>query len=237
MSLLERLGPARGYFPEPAKSILICPPADMAAAKAALSRFDFRYQEGARYVGGFIGTKDSKEAWLAPQIATWVEGIHALARIATNYPQTAYAGLSKSLQAEWQYMHQVVENAGDHFGPIEEALANVFISALLGGKDGGQLWELFTLPVRQAGLNLPNPAIRAVDGYRASLEYTKALTASLIDGTDLDANGYAGNVKEVCSDAQDEGAARPLQSQDVMQRGAQTCLPSHAEGQRDRGVA
>ena len=75
MSLLERLGPACGYFPEPAKSILICPPADMAAAKAALSRFDFRYQEGARYVGGFIGTEDSKEAWLAPQIATWVEGI------------------------------------------------------------------------------------------------------------------------------------------------------------------
>jgi hypothetical protein len=145
------------HFPEPAKSILICPPADMAAAKAALSRFDFRYQDGARYVGGFIGTEEAKEAWPALQIATWVEGIHALARISNHYPQTAYAGLSKSLQAEWQYMHRVVENAGDHFGPIEEALANVFIPALLGGKEGGQLRELFTLPVRQAGLNLPNP--------------------------------------------------------------------------------
>jgi hypothetical protein len=112
----------------------------------AASRFDFRYQEGARYIGGFIGTEEAKEAWLAPQIATWVEGIHALARIGTHYPQTAYAGLSKSLQAEWQYMHWV-ENAGDHFGPIEEALANVFIPALLGGKKDGQLRELFTLPV------------------------------------------------------------------------------------------
>ena len=44
-------------------------------------------------------------------------------------------------------MHRVVENAGDHFKPIEEALANVFIPALLGGKDSGQLRELFTLPV------------------------------------------------------------------------------------------
>ena len=35
-----------------------------------------------------------------------------------------------------------------------------------------------------------------MDGYRASLECTKALAASLIDGTDLDVNGYAGNVKE-----------------------------------------
>ena len=136
--------PARGYFPEPAKSILICSPADMAAAKAALSRFDFRYQEGAHYVDGFIGTEDAKKAWLESQIALC---IHALARIALHYPQTAYARLSKSLQAECQYMHWVSEDVGDHFAPIEEAPANVFILVLLGGKEGEQLRELFTLPV------------------------------------------------------------------------------------------
>jgi hypothetical protein len=132
----------------------------MAAAKAALSRcrFDFRYQEGARYVGGSIGTEDAKKAWLELQNAQWVEGIHALARIALHYPQTAYAGLSKSLQAEWQYMHQVIEDVRDHFALIEEALVNVFIPALCGGNEGEQLRELFTLPVQQAGLNLPNPA-------------------------------------------------------------------------------
>ena len=86
-------------------------------------------------------------------------------------------------------MHWVIENVGDHFAPIEEALANVFIPALLGGKEGEQLRELFTLLV------LPNPAKRAKDGYRASLECTKALTASLIARKDLDANGYASNVK------------------------------------------
>ena len=96
MILLEQLGPARRYFPEPAKSILICSPADMAAAKAALSRFDFRYQEGARYVDSFIGTEAAKKAWLEPQIEQWVEGIHALARIALHYPQTMYAGPSHS---------------------------------------------------------------------------------------------------------------------------------------------
>ena len=56
----------------------------MAAAKVALSRFDFRYQEGAHYVGGFIGPEEAKKAWLEPQIAQWVEGIHALTRIALH---------------------------------------------------------------------------------------------------------------------------------------------------------
>ena len=168
----------------------------MAAAKAALGQFDFRYQEGARYIGGFIGTEEAKTAWLQPRIDAWVERIKALARIALHYPQTAYAGLSKLLQAEWQYMHRVTGDVGAHFGPIEDALATVFLPALLGGNDGDQLRDLFTLPVRQAGLNLPNPATRAVDGYRASLECTKTLTASLLARTGLDASAYAITVKE-----------------------------------------
>ena len=45
-------------------------------------------------------------------------------------------------------MHRVIEDAGEHFAPIEEALANVFIPALLGGKEGEQLREF--LPYRFA---------------------------------------------------------------------------------------
>ena len=37
MTLLERLGLARGYYPEPPKSIIICSPADMAATTASTS--------------------------------------------------------------------------------------------------------------------------------------------------------------------------------------------------------
>ena len=135
---------------------------------------------------------------------------HVLARIALHYPQTAYAGLSKSLQAEWQYMHRVIEDVGEYFAPIEEALATVFIPALLGGKEGEQLRDLFTLPVRQAGLNIPNPAKKARDGYQASLECTKALTASLLARSDLDAIGYAGSVKEARARTRKTKALRGL---------------------------
>ena len=45
-------------------------------------------------------------------------------------------------------MHRVIEDVGEHFAPIEEALANVFIPALLGGKEGEQLREC--LPYRFA---------------------------------------------------------------------------------------
>ena len=55
MTYLEIWGPARGYFPEPAKSTIICAPNHQAAAREALRLFDFQYRDGFRYVGGFIG--------------------------------------------------------------------------------------------------------------------------------------------------------------------------------------
>ena len=54
MDLLQRLGPARGYFPEPEKSILICNPSDAERAQQTLERFHFRICEGHRYLGGHI---------------------------------------------------------------------------------------------------------------------------------------------------------------------------------------
>jgi hypothetical protein len=42
------------------------------------------------------------------------------------------------------------------------------------------------------------------------LECTKALTVSLIDGTDLDANGYAADVKEVRARTRKTKALRGL---------------------------
>jgi hypothetical protein len=55
MRLLQEQGPARGYYPEPAKSIFVGHTATLEEAKRVLSEFDFQYNSGSRYVGGFIG--------------------------------------------------------------------------------------------------------------------------------------------------------------------------------------
>jgi hypothetical protein len=104
MTLLEELGPVRGYYPEPSKSILISQPEEQDQAREALSDFAFRYVDGHRYVGGFIGTPEARDAWLKPQLEAWVYGIEQLAKVAQRFPQTAYAGLAKSLQMDWQYL-------------------------------------------------------------------------------------------------------------------------------------
>jgi hypothetical protein len=132
MHLLQTLGPARGYFPEPEKSIIVCPSASLEAARQALSAFDFRFCTGHRYLGGFLGDASLRQDWIRPQVEKWKEGVRVLAKIAKRFPQTAYAGLSQSLQSEWQYLQRIAPNCSNDFAAIEHAIQTAFLPALFG---------------------------------------------------------------------------------------------------------
>ena len=191
MELLRLHGPARGYYPEPSKSILICTPDVRDAAQVCLGQFDFQYCDGHRYVGGFVGTEESKRAWLTPKIQQWVDGIKTLSRFARHFPQTAYAGLTKSLQPEWQYLQRVLPGGADVFKPVEEALATAFLPALFQEPDHGVDRGLLALTTRCAGLGIPDPTRTATECHATSVACTQVLTESLISGTDLDAQVHA----------------------------------------------
>ena len=181
MRQLNILGPKRGYFPEPSKSIVICRPEDQAKAKAVLGEFDFRYVDGHRYLGGFVGTDEARDAWLAPMIDTWVHGVQKLAKVATRFPQTAFAGLSKSLQSEWTYVTRVTREVGPQFQPVEDAIQQQFLPAVFGQSEAALASKrrLFQSSVRHGGLGLPNPATAADGNYRTSASSSTVLARSL----------------------------------------------------------
>eukprot|EP00957_Ditylum_brightwellii_P103222 7867448-Ditylum_brightwellii.AAC.1 len=96
-------GPNFGYFPEPEKSIHVCDDAEEVeqAGEAFRSRgLTVNLHDGYRYVGGYIRDRERELEWVKPKIAAWVEGVKVLAGFARSYPQTVYAGLVMSLQAE-----------------------------------------------------------------------------------------------------------------------------------------
>jgi len=168
-TILER-GPSRGYFPEPSKSILICNPAVRATVQAELVEFSFQYKDGYRHVGGLIGTPEAKTKWLQPQIQQWIKGIKCLANVAPRFLQTAYAGLAKSLQLEWQYLQRVVPDVGAALVPLEDMITTTFLPALIAELEAEirRLHETTTLPVRYAGLGVPNPGKTARQNHEAS---------------------------------------------------------------------
>ena len=51
-------------------------------------------------MGGFVGYAALRDRWIKPQVAKWVDGVKALAKVAVRFPQAAYAGFTHCLQAE-----------------------------------------------------------------------------------------------------------------------------------------
>jgi hypothetical protein len=176
MTPLQRLGPERGYFPEPAKSIYMYSPEDWLGAEELLQAFSFKFTGGYRYVGGFLDSDAALSQWLPPQIQQWVSGVASLAKVAKRYPQTAYAGLTKSLQQEWQYLQRAVPNCRPAFEPVEEAIRMAFLPALLEATEAECQRDLTTISVCQAGLGLPNP----VQSFPGCFAASKACTSLLV---------------------------------------------------------
>jgi hypothetical protein len=86
---------------------LIVPPKNKAAAKTEFADKGFRVVTGHRYLGRFIGDQANLDTWLEQKVSDWELPVKDLAGVTTRYPQTAYTGLPKSLQNEWQFVQRV----------------------------------------------------------------------------------------------------------------------------------
>ena len=74
-----------------------------------------------------------------------------LSGVAQKHPQSAYAGLQKSFHQEWAFVQRVTLGVGDAFGPVEDALREIFMLALFQGlREGFPERGVTRLPVKQA---------------------------------------------------------------------------------------
>ena len=92
-----------------------------------------KYVNGSRYLGIFVGYKAADDSWLADKVQGWTELVKNMSGIAPKHPQSAYSGLQKSLQQEWEFMQLITPGIVDAFGLVEKALQETFIQALLQG--------------------------------------------------------------------------------------------------------
>ena len=92
---------------------------------------------GNRYLGVNIRDKEAEGRWLAENIKGWAESVEILAGVSRKHPQSAYEGLQKSLQQEWAFVQRVTPGIGNAFGPVETALKETFVPALVEGLGNG----------------------------------------------------------------------------------------------------
>jgi hypothetical protein len=77
------------------------------------TNLDFKVKTRERYLGGFIGGEPAAalDEWLdGKTIQHWSEAVAGLAAVAAKFPQSAYSGLQRLLQQEWQFVQRVVKD-------------------------------------------------------------------------------------------------------------------------------
>ena len=73
---------------------------------------------GSQYLRFFFRDRSVKDSCLAEKVQGWKESVKTLLGVAYKHPQTAYAGLQKSLQQEWVFVQRDTPGIRDAFGPV-----------------------------------------------------------------------------------------------------------------------
>ena len=125
-------GPAFGYFPEPSKSFLFVDKQYAEEAHHIFDKYSITIVESKRFLGGFIGDGNEKDIYLKKKELEWVDKIKKLSFVAKTEPQCALSGLTKSLQAEWNFSYRVLSDSSQLFQPLENLLMEKFLPTILG---------------------------------------------------------------------------------------------------------
>ncbi|KAL3768952.1 hypothetical protein ACHAWO_004062 [Cyclotella atomus] len=246
---LQEFGPYYGYYPEPEKSYFICTAEEEAQAKVAFYSYGLKVQfvRGLLYLGGFIGGNEYKLEWVREKVKGWVDGVKILASVARRFPQMAYAGLTISLQNEWQYVMRTVPGIAALFDPLEKEIRANFLPALLEVPSiSAEMRQLMAQGVKQAGLGIRNPVESADLFFGASKDACEELVRSMLEG-DFNLAVHKAKVSQALTKAREKRLE--LESKFVSERGERrgnqerlqmkragaagiwlTCVPSRLHG-------
>ena len=83
---LQLKGPARGYFPGPTKSILVVSENNVPQAKEYFRGMGVQVVTGSRYLGGFIGERETEDQWIQAKVEGWLESVRTLVGVARKHP-------------------------------------------------------------------------------------------------------------------------------------------------------
>ena len=115
----------------------------------------------------------------------WTEDIKKLAIIAEEETQSAFSAFNTAILHGWTFLQRTVEGISAYFQPLEDAIREKLIPALIGKHVSDVERQIISLPYRLGGLGIQNPVETADQEYATSQEITQDLT-QLIIAQDMD---------------------------------------------------
>jgi len=180
---IKEYGPRYGYYPNSRKTILLVKEAFLEEATELFRETGIEITvTGTRYLGGALGTDAFRQEFIEKAVEEWCQQVRRLAQLAETQPHAVYATLVHGMMSKWRYLLRVAKCSSE----VLQRVDNVFTSTLLPlitGMEiaaGDSLRQLFALPTRYGGLNLPHLSAEADREHSVSVRVTKPLVNMII---------------------------------------------------------
>ena len=170
-----------GYHPKASKSWLIVKENRLAEAKKTFSGTNINITtDGKKYLGGFIGTNESRDVYSKELVDKWVEQLCTLSNIAKSEPQAAYAAFVSGFQHKLTYHIHTIPNLTTKLTPLDHVIDQKFIPAITDGHVCSEdERRLLSLPVKMGGLGIPIFAKISTREYENSKKATTQLANNI----------------------------------------------------------
>ena len=180
--LITTLGPEIGYHPNAGKSVLIVKAEYYDIAIEAFRGTNVKVtKDGQRHLGAVIGTEEFKKEYIGEKVGKWVQEIQLLADIAKTEPHAAYSAFTHGIKHRWTYLMRTVHDIGPLLRPLEDAIRDTFIPALVKTHVlNEEERALLALPPRLGGLGITNPENMAAIEHLNSVNLTRSLTENIL---------------------------------------------------------
>ena len=195
---LVEFGPLYGYYPKPSKCILLAKPdrVDLAHKVFKGSDIDIKTEgakdsgveiisNGTRHLGAAVGTEDFKHSYVKKKVDAWISCVESLSKIAASEPHAAFAAYTHCLQSQWTFLCRSMPGTPALFQPLEDAIRQVLIPALLRREVNDLERDLISLPARMGGLGISKPTEECLISHTNSI-YVSAPLVRLVQRQELE---------------------------------------------------
>ena len=180
---LEQAGRGYGYHANAAKTILVTKPEHLDRAREVFDGTGVTISaEGARYLGGVLGSARYTEECISAKSRCWAQELKYLAGLARTQPHAAYVVLTKGLAGRWQYHLRATQHSPEVLQVPGQVIDSELLPALLGHEfdPNSSQRELLSLPTRCGGLAVPIlPSLAPVE-YAASTKITEPFVRLIV---------------------------------------------------------
>ena len=130
-----------------------------------------------------MGSRGYLQDYVNEKVASWVNEVAQLAEFAGVQPQASYAAYTFGLKHRWMYFLRTIPDIQDLLEPLEEAISQVLITAIVERKCSKLDKDVLALPVRLGGLGLSNPCHEAAREHASSIQVTSPLVEHIVAQT------------------------------------------------------